>query len=325
MVVSSSANDVRRPSPLARVIATVALIGAWVLCPSLASGSPASAHTPPPSEVPLLLLGDDGSVHFIGGEGFSVQAAARKPVGATALVATSSGRGFWVAYEDGTIEAAGDAVNVDLDIAGTLSPSVTFAHAASAPEVPIHLAIVDEPPSAVLFTSAGRVIASNPTHHVGDLFGRLLNAPIVDAALDSDGVGYTLLGADGGVFAFEAHYSGSIPQALGRTTAPDGAPTALAAPAVQLLQAPGGGYWIVTEDGGVFAFGSAPFLGSIPGILPPGIGLNGPIVGGLSYGNGYLLVGSDGGTFNFSNQPYPGRLIPYAGMPEIVAVGVARS
>ncbi len=325
MVVCSSARDVRRPPPLARVIATVALIGACLLCPFSTSSSRASAHTEPPSEVPLVLLGDDGSVHFIGGEMFSIQAATRQPSGATELVATSSGRGFWIAYADGSIEAAGDAVDVDLEIAGTLSPSVTFADSPSAPEVPIHLAIVDDPPSAVLFTSAGRVIASNPSHHVGDLFGQLLNAPIVDAALDSDGSGYILLGADGGVFAFQADYSGSIPQVLGRATAQDGAPVTLAAPAVQLLQAPGGGYWIITEDGGVFSFGGAPFLGSVPGVLPPGTGLNGPIVGGLPYGNGYLLVGSDGGTFNFSNQPYPGRLIPYAGMPEIVAVGAARS
>ena len=40
----------------------------------------------------------------------------------------------------------------------------------------------------------------------------------------------------------------------------------------------GGGYWLVASDGGVFAFGSAPFLGNT---YTTGIEhtLNGPITG----------------------------------------------
>jgi len=36
---------------------------------------------------------------------------------------------------------------------------------------------------------------------------------------------------------------------------------------VSMARTPGGdGYWLVGKDGGVFAFGDAPFVGSLPGL-----------------------------------------------------------
>jgi hypothetical protein len=29
------------------------------------------------------------------------------------------------------------------------------------------------------------------------------------------------------------------------------------------------GYWLIGQDGGIFAFGTAPFVGSLPGLSPP--------------------------------------------------------
>src|SRR5262249_61456267 len=54
------------------------------------------------------------------------------------------------------------------------------------------------------------------------------------------------------------------------------------------------GYRLVAADGGIFAFGDAPFLGSTGSIK-----LNRPIVGmaPTPSGNGYWLVASDGGIF----------------------------
>jgi hypothetical protein len=81
----------------------------------------------------------------------------------------------------------------------------------------------------------------------------------------------------------------------------------------------GGGYHLVAADGGIFAFGDAPFYGSMGGQV-----LNQPIVGmatptpksrAVSAGTttvptppvaspGYWLVASDGGIFSFDTPFY---------------------
>jgi hypothetical protein len=58
--------------------------------------------------------------------------------------------------------------------------------------------------------------------------------------------------------------------------------------------ATGRGYWLVAQDGGIFAFGDAPFRGSTGGLR-----LTRPIVGMAPSGSGYWLVASDGGIFSF--------------------------
>jgi len=70
--------------------------------------------------------------------------------------------------------------------------------------------------------------------------------------------------------------------------------------------APTAGYWMVGSDGGVFAFGNAGFVGSLPGI---GVHVN-DIVGVVptATGQGYWMVGSDGGVFAFGNAGFVGSL-----------------
>ncbi|HEY4411022.1 MAG TPA: hypothetical protein VGO87_14180 [Acidimicrobiia bacterium] len=70
-----------------------------------------------------------------------------------------------------------------------------------------------------------------------------------------------------------------------------------------ILTRPSLGYWLVGRDGGIFAFGDAPFQGSTGNIH-----LNQPIVGMASTptGNGYWFVAADGGVFAFGDAPFYG-------------------
>jgi hypothetical protein len=82
------------------------------------------------------------------------------------------------------------------------------------------------------------------------------------------------------------------------------APAQTAAPIVGMAATPnGGGYWLVGSDGGIFAFGNAPFFGSTGGLT-----LNKPIVGMAATpdGGGYWLVASDGGIFAFGDAKFFG-------------------
>ena len=78
-----------------------------------------------------------------------------------------------------------------------------------------------------------------------------------------------------------------------------------------------GSYWVAGADGGVFAFGHAPYLGSMGGTS-----LDSPIMGMAAHpaGDGYWLTGADGGVFAFGNADFHGSLAgtelnsPVAGM-----------
>ncbi len=66
---------------------------------------------------------------------------------------------------------------------------------------------------------------------------------------------------------------------------------------------PGEGYWLASSDGQVFAYGDAPFYGSVGTTA-----LNKPVVAMASTpdGGGYWLVASDGGIFNYGDAPFYG-------------------
>ena len=92
-------------------------------------------------------------------------------------------------------------------------------------------------------------------------------------------------------------------------------------PVVGMAGTPDGqGFWLVSSDGGVFAFGSAAFYGSTGSLH-----LNQPMVGMAVTpdGRGYWLVGSDGGVFAFGDASFYGSM---GGLPLNAAiVGVASS
>ena len=63
------------------------------------------------------------------------------------------------------------------------------------------------------------------------------------------------------------------------------------------------GYLLVAADGGIFAFGSAPFYGSAGNLK-----LVSPVVGiaTVSGGVGYYLAAADGGVFSYGTAPFFG-------------------
>jgi hypothetical protein len=146
--------------------------------------------------------------------------------------------------------------------------------------------------------------------------------------------GYWFLGKDGGVFAFDAPFHGSLP-ALGIKTqvvnmgatpggqgywilGADGGVFSfgnaryhgnarnlpLNAPIIALIPTPdGGGYWLLAADGGIFSYGNARFHGSTGSMR-----LNSPIIAMAATpdGGGYWLLGADGGIFAYGNAPFHG-------------------
>jgi hypothetical protein len=78
------------------------------------------------------------------------------------------------------------------------------------------------------------------------------------------------------------------------------------APLVGVAATPSGkGYWEVASDGGVFAFGDAPFKGS-----KGGQPLKDPVSGitGTPSGQGYLLTAADGGVFAYGDAAFKGSM-----------------
>ena len=78
----------------------------------------------------------------------------------------------------------------------------------------------------------------------------------------------------------------------------------------------GDGYWLAAADGGVFAYGDASWLGSIPQVLAAGTRLAEPIVDIFATkGRGFWLVASDGGVFAYGDAPWLGSI------PQVLPIG----
>jgi hypothetical protein len=154
-------------------------------------------------------------------------------------------------------------------------------------------------------TAAGQVCT-----HVSSLGTFVLGAAQESAPPPAPATaGYWFVASDGGIFAYDAPFRGS----MGGT--PLNAPVVGMTPTVD-----GSGYWLVASDGGIFAFG-APFSGSRGG--QP---LNMPIVGMAADpdGRGYWFVASDGGIFAYDavfrgsagGSPVSAPIVGMAPMPD---------
>ncbi|MDQ3107146.1 MAG: hypothetical protein M3Q68_05005, partial [Actinomycetota bacterium] len=88
--------------------------------------------------------------------------------------------------------------------------------------------------------------------------------------------------------------------------------------------ASGAGYYVLGSDGGIFTFGEAPYLGSVPGAglcsWPKGVQM-----APTATGQGYWVVGEEGSVFAFGDAALLGD-VPGAGVKGVRAVdlGVVR-
>ncbi len=239
-----------------------------------------------------LLVGCDGSVYQFGTRAASHSArwVLRKHYGVRDAFATPSGAGLEIVAGDGTIIASGDAIPLTLDhvpplgvVSAAATPGANGVFALSVDgTVAVAGDAVNAGPATGSFAkgyargicatpnglgywvvySSGALAAYGDAADYGHPTAPLLTAPLVGCAATPTGNGYWLLSSDGRIYAYgDAHNKGNAVYHP-RTDAPK--------PLVQWLTAhkprpthivaapgPAQGYWIVSDQGQVFAFGSA--------------------------------------------------------------------
>jgi hypothetical protein len=238
---------------------------------------------------------------------------------AVAIELTADLHGLWILDSKGVVHELGSAT----DAAG-VAPATLTKTVDGQPEAPAALARVGVDDLWV-FSNAGRVIPQFGTLNTAakaamDLvLSKDLWGGINDAKPTVPGSGAYALGSDGGVFAYNAPFLGNPYTGIAKRL---GVPVGSVGPDLPVsgitVDPDGNGYWVVAQDGGVFAF-EAPFVGSLPAIVPFE-DLFAPVNGMVAYGNGYLLVAGDGGVFNFSNLPFDGSA---SGLANTMVTGIA--
>jgi hypothetical protein len=239
------------------------------------------------------------------------------------IVPTRDGQGFWALLDNGVILNRGTAPAYPAINTSVLTKQVRIEFGSDAREqekLTAMSALSDD--TLWAFSTAGRVIPVGTTLNadtVNDMNAILaldLHGPMVGSTATLTGNGAYLTATDGGVFTLgDAVFIDSV---RGQILKRDGVPNFPDQPVTDVVPDPDGdGYYVAAIDGGVFAI-QAPFVGSLPAIVPFE-DLFAPVNGMVTFGNGYLLIAGDGGVFNFSNQPFAGSASLLADTP-IVAI-----
>jgi hypothetical protein len=263
---------------------------------------------------------------------FSAQPASRF----VGMAATPDGKGYWLAQSGGGVFSYGTAAfhgSLRLGPGGLgVTPAAPIAGIAATPDGGGYW-LVGQDGGVFAFGNAG-FYGSLPN------MGTKPFGAVVGITATPTGHGYWLLGADGGVFPFgDAGFDGAprstglanavttllatpggngymalpadgdAPLTDGAATLPSGRqPGPMALDALisgGAITSDGDGVWEVGTDGGVFAFGTAGFYGSLPGM---GVKPAAPIVGMAKApgDGGYWLIGADGGVFSFGDAGFYG-------------------
>jgi myo-inositol-hexaphosphate 3-phosphohydrolase len=198
-----------------------------------------------PNRSGYWMVGSDGRVFEFGDArhyGNIVLAAGAQAVD---LEPTPSGNGYWIIDDFGHVFARGDAKGLG-DVDKQLLTSV---------EVVTSLSSTKTGNGYWVFTSLGRVIPFGDAVSYGSMGGKPLNKPVQSLVPDADGIGYWLVASDGGIFAFDADFRGSLGSVK------------LNKPVTGMVRY-GKGYLMVGEDGGIFSFSDKTFVGSLGGNPP---------------------------------------------------------
>ena len=188
-----------------------------------------------------------GDARFFGSAGGTPLAA---PV--VRLEPTPTGGGYWLALADGTVLAFGDARFLGSVPNLPVGPIVGMAATPSGDGY--WLASADG--RVFAFGDALLATATAGRADSGLTEGSPSRAPIVSLAAAPSGRGYWLVARDGGVFAVNVSFRGSVPERRASTRA------------VQIrVSESGEGYYVAGEDGAVFAFGDAERRRERPGRL----------------------------------------------------------
>jgi secreted trypsin-like serine protease len=231
----------------------------------LRPGATAVALAARPQGDGYWVLASDGDIIGRGAAaelgGVDLRALTKPDERVTTLSAAPDGNGVWVFTSAGRVISFGSAL-----------PAAHMRGAAAVLALTLQGPVVDSMATptgrgAYLVAADGGLFALGDASFRGSLRGVLSarfgppglpHQPIVGVVADPDGDGYWMVGADGGVFSFNAPFRGSLPAIV---------PFHLLAAAVDGMVPYGAGYLLVASDGGVFNFSNLPFAGSGAGRL----------------------------------------------------------
>jgi len=197
-----------------------------------------------PSGRGYWLAGADGGVYAFGDAPFLGAATGRLSGPVAHIEPTPSGKGYWVLSGTGEVLAFGDASFVG---STALLPFKTVGMASTPSAEGYWIASADGRVfafgDAVLAPAAGNRL---PSGAAGAMEEAKPSPTIVAIAAHPDGRGYWLLGRDGGVFAFDVPFHGSVADRRPYDQAVN----------LRVTES-GGGYYVAGADGAMFAFGDA--------------------------------------------------------------------